>query len=603
LAVNECGQLIALQRLGKKMVKSGNKSGLFLYSNDNNTSDRMGCITFIDAVSMTVTERDYFVLLNHKLLCLGRTNLQIRWEKDIQPLTGNTLKITAGSDYRFYMLDTVNKKVLTGFWDWVPGTETEIHLKQKDANNNDIPYILDNPLDIASDRWDNIYILEGTKNNIIKFDSNGNHLSEITIPFKDDANFTTLAVNTDGHIFLGYQIGPQNTLVKNDGILRLVKTSIYHDKGEYITIMLDSTRPKCVWHRVELAARIPANTFIEISYYADDENPNPTEIKAFSNPLINPSDALLVDAGGRYLRMKITLTSNETNTEAPLIEAIKVHFPRDTYLRYLPAIYSEELASGDENSPEYKEAMASRDFMEKFLSLFETLMSGTEQEILRITRYFDALGSPDQFIPWLSSWLAIAYDENWPLDKKRELLMQAPKLYKMRGTRKVLESIIKIYLDIEPIIIEKFQLRCEEENELRDLWNRLLGCGIFGFCVLVPPWKRWKKPVTPENNDCAIIENEDTMPEIRHFDETEVRTLKRIIDTEKPAHTSGGLQVMQPFFYLDMHTYLGINTALTKPQWVTDTSSIIGRDTVMVDKEESAQVERHSRIGLDFKLT
>jgi phage tail-like protein len=600
LAVDECGQLYALQTRG---FKTGTDAELFCYPLKQERSEQVGCLSFRDASSLAVTERDYFVMLDDKLLCLGRTNSQIRWQQDLAPLTGTTLKITARSQYRFYMLDTASKKIFTELWDWQPGTEIEILLTKKDDENNEIPYLLDNPVDIASDSQDNIYILEGKKHKIIKFDSDGHYLSTITIPFKEHASFLCLAVESSGNVFLGYNVQAPMDLTSQYGIVQLKQTAIYEQEGQYVSIMLDSRLPGCRWHRVELAADIPANTSVNLAYYASDKNPDPPVIEPFGAAIVNPSDALLVEAKGQYLRIQLHLKSNETHSQAPLIKAMKVHFPRDSYLRYLPAIFQGGIGSDDENSPQYKETVASRAFLEKFLSLFETLMSGTEREILRATRYFDAMGTPDQFIPWLSSWLAIAYDENWPLDKKRELLREAPKLYKMRGTRKILEQLIKIYLDIEPIIVERFQLRCEEDEYLESMWDQLLGCGSYGFCVLVPPWQGWQRPTPSDTGNCDIKENLDPMPQLRQVTEPEVRTLRRIIDTEKPAHTSGGLQVMQPFFYLDMHTYLGINTALTKPQWVTDSSSIIGRDTVLEGNEESAQIERNSRIGLDFKLT
>ncbi len=52
-----------------------------------------------------------------------------------------------------------------------------------------------------------------------------------------------------------------------------------------------------------------------------------------------------------------------------------------------------------------------------------------------------------------------------------------------------------------------------------------------------------------------------------------------------------------------MHTYLGINTALTKPEFILGKSSVIGRDTVLDDFEHAAQVGRHSRIDIDTELS
>jgi hypothetical protein len=85
--------------------------------------------------------------------------------------------------------------------------------------------------------------------------------------------------------------------------------------------------------------------------------------------------------------------------------------------------------------------------------------------------------------------------------------------------------------------------------------------------------------------------------------EAERVTLQRILDTEKPAHTNGTLQVLEPWFYLDVHTYLGVNTLLNKAEFVLGKSSVLGRDIVIYDKEYDGQVERKSRIGRDLILT
>lgn len=77
----------------------------------------------------------------------------------------------------------------------------------------------------------------------------------------------------------------------------------------------------------------------------------------------------------------------------------------------------------------------------------------------------------------------------------------------------------------------------------------------------------------------------------------------RIIDEQKPAHTSYELKVLKPMFYLDMHTYLEVNTVVTEPEFVVGKTSMIGRDTVLYTEEKAGQIERYSRIGVDILLS
>jgi len=112
-----------------------------------------------------------------------------------------------------------------------------------------------------------------------------------------------------------------------------------------------------------------------------------------------------------------------------------------------------------------------------------------------------------------------------------------------------------------------------EEVALRDV---LFGAERFCFCVLL------------EGSD---------------GDECTNTVTRRIIEDQKPAHTCYGLRILEPWFYLDMHTYLGVNTTLTRQSFVIGTQSVITRDTVIDDAEGYGQVQIHSRIGIDGKLT
>jgi hypothetical protein len=49
-----------------------------------------------------------------------------------------------------------------------------------------------------------------------------------------------------------------------------------------------------------------------------------------------------------------------------------------------------------------------------------------------------------------------------------------------------------------------------------------------------------------------------------------------------------------------MHTYLEVNTVLTKPVGVLKDGAVIGRDTVLGDREPCASADIHGRIGTDF---
>lgn len=330
--------------------------------------------------------------------------------------------------------------------------------------------------------------------------------------------------------------------------------------GLYRSHALDSTAPGTRWHSVAVDATIPPNTQVQLSYYVSDEPgaaPGPSDVR-WSYPLVNPQEAL-IDGTGRYLWLRVRLIGSDADT--PEIRCIQVHFPRTSYLRYLPAVYQEDAAS--------------RDFLERFLSLFETLFVGVERQIDHVVRYFDPGAISGEFLRWLATWLGVVTDGGWPDDKLRILLQRAPDLYRARGTRSGLEAMIEILTGERPLIVEQFQLRCAAPA-LRPVYQRLYGADPYSFCVLLKP---------------SSVGSEDDR-----------QVVARLVEAEKPAHTAAGVTVLQPWIYLDMHTYLEINTFLTEPSPRLDTGAVIGRDTLLTDIETAGQIERKSRLALDATL-
>ena len=109
-----------------------------------------------------------------------------------------------------------------------------------------------------------------------------------------------------------------------------------------------------------------------------------------------------------------------------------VYFSVPTYLQFLPEIYQENEQS--------------KIFLEKFLSIFQTLFEETENKIYSFIKHLDVRATPEEFLPWLSSWLSLSFNEGWSSDSIRSFLERAPEIFRKRGTREGLEEILSIYL-------------------------------------------------------------------------------------------------------------------------------------------------------------
>ena len=168
-------------------------------------------------------------------------------------------------------------------------------------------------------------------------------------------------------------------------------------------------------------------------------------------------------------------------------------------LDHLPAIYHDD------------------DFMGRFLRIFEDILGPIEHMIDNMNLHFDPMMAPDQFLPWLASWVDLALDQRWPVDKRRELIRSAVQLYQWRGTRRGLREYLRIYTGGDPVITEHFGgIRLGEESRLG--WNTVMGDGL-DHCITV----------TLEVEDPSLIDAD---------------RVKAIIEVEKPAHVAYRLNIV-----------------------------------------------------------
>lgn len=349
---------------------------------------------------------------------------------------------------------------------------------------------------------------------------------------------------------------------------------------------LDSTEEETEWHKILLTAGIPEETQIKISYFTSDrkqflisgqyldlddyirsDHISLQEKLTVLQPiwldtLVNPKDALLFKGKGRYLWLQIELIGSEFRT--PVIQKLRVYFPKSTYMNHLPEVYQEN--------------QKSKDFLERFLALFHTFYSEIEEEINHISRYFDVDVVSGPYLKWLSTWLGVSNAERWSEQQLKQLLKIAPRLYQLRGTKQAIEMIVVLYTGQTPMIVEYFQYKHMRKSvELREIMDQLYGSNPYTFTVIV---------------DQASIKSE-----------RERVVLEKILEEEKPAFTEVKLVVLERSIYLDMYSYLGMNTYLTEPSlMVLDAHSSMPQQTLLIDINLDNRLDSHTRLGLDSEL-
>jgi phage tail-like protein len=563
-------------------------------------------ITLSNPRSIAVDRFNVYVLGANSILIFAKVNFQLRRRID-----------NVGTDPKFIAID---KKGNIFVFDSPSNEAARIFKISADGTIatlfRDAESILKTVVAIALGQDGSIFVMDSDK--ILALDSNGRNKRLISLTgTKNQFIPSSLSISNDGDIFVSNKsndefpspiriadstreelpyYSPSDQVFVDDAenvylvnrndneIVKLQPIEKFATSATYVTKMLDSREHDREWHKVEIDAELPDNTSLLVSYFAFNyPTPKQDEDIKWRQLPPNPRDALLFEAKGRFIWFKLQLISND-NVHNPKVKSLKAYFPKHSYLNQLPAIFQE-----DKNS---------KAFLERFLSLFQTLVEGVDNEILSFTKYIDSKVAPEGFLPWLASWLALSYDEGWPTENVRTLIKEAPALYKMRGTRQGLERIILIYLgntyqNVGPvvslerrkenqafsspieekpiIIIESFQYDCVKDDEN---YAKIFCANPYTFCVLIH----------------------------QSVDKSKINSIRRIVEDEKPAHTMGFVNQLQPWFYIGMHTYLGVNTCLNKQSFVLP-QAVIGRDTVLSTEEESGQLDVRARTGIDTYLS
>ena len=419
-----------------------------------------------------------------------------------------------------------------------------------------------------------------------------------------------------GNVYLATDLG-----VTKAGLTR---TPLGQD-GVYYAKTLDNGVHEGLWHRVALRGLLPDKTGVEVYYFASDSeelqkaydevlksDQAVEEKEAALETLMRPRwkrpeifkgaagdseatpDLLPLENKGRYLWLKLRLLSFDGGAR-PALRKAHIYYHCQSYLRYLPPVYREDLVSAA--------------FLERFLSLFETTFHELELEIDQLSRHFDPRLAPEGFLRWLASWINLAVDEDLPTDRVRRLIARAPELYARKGTPTALREFMEIYTDKPVSLIEharsaKPMVLGNPDFQL-GRGTILLGAGLKGFrlgdtSVLGHSALRDKLRGGVRDAD------EPFLPMLRRFTvvidmeraEFKLRaaTLRRILDEQKPAHTACSLRLLAdqivPGTYL-----LGVNATVVGTQAYRVGVTPLGAGYAVTQAPEALRLERGAWVG------
>lgn len=379
----------------------------------------------------------------------------------------------------------------------------------------------------------------------------------------------------------------------------------YCKQGKWISESLDSEIYNCQWHQIELEmASMPLGSQLVLrtfsGTYSDtlhailtDPNHNKFEqlwvsgdraqmlghvVTGQMQPRNDKRERLederisflVQNREGQHLWLRLDFSGDGYVT--PIVKSIRIHYPRQSYLQYLPSIF----AADDD----------SRWFMERFLSIFQAEWDAIEDHIGKISQYFDPHTVPDgPFLHYLANWLALPLEGRWDADQKRHLLEAAPSIYPERGTLTGLKHFLKIVLENMqgkqlpdgahdfPQILEGFQARQRLFLGAEGTASLDHGASLWGPAIV----GRLQLDVFSKVGEVRLVSTGS--PERDYFDQfahrfqvfipapwlksaTDEEMFKRAIESEKPAHTAYELRLIEPRFQIGWQSTIGFDTII-----------------------------------------
>lgn len=247
---------------------------------------------------------------------------------------------------------------------------------------------------------------------------------------------------------------------------------------------------------------------------------------------------------GQYLWIRLLLSGRRERAThghavaTPAIRSVRALTPRLSYLSYLPATY----ARRDPN----QEAPGAV-FLERFLALFEGELTRVEAAYESVSRLLNPEAADEEWLRFIGSWMALAFDPSWPLERRRSLILEAAELFEKRGTGEGIRRYVEIYTGKKPTLLEGFQLRPSSALVLGRTGR--VGCSTLGglSCDYRPHAHRF-----------TLFVFLDAACEVEHLR----GPVRDIVHSMKPAHVESVLCFVPPRARVGIQSSVAVDLVL-----------------------------------------
>ncbi|ABA58327.1 Phage tail protein [Nitrosococcus oceani ATCC 19707] len=474
---------------------------------------------------------------------------------------------------------------------------------------------LEQPMGIAVDK-DTIYVGDNNRRRVLTFKKKS-----------DTFEFAGEALGYEGPVAALALDGKEGLLI-HSGIalapLRLTLDSGYRNKGMLWSRVIKSAESKVQWHRLHtIVDSLESGAHIQFFVHTSDQEDDPPLVDPSSpNPFsdakwralpLNVSDFFIGDTPACCLWIGAVFSGD--GSASPIISQMRVEFDQETYLKHLPAIYINSVHS--------------REFLVRFLPLFESFFNEVEGTIAHLPALFDPNAIPKEMLSWLAGWLAMELDEDWDGAMQRQVIVEAFENYAWQGTAEGLRRSLRLFAGVHAIIEEPnlnsawwvLPIREEmedkisdpsylswgnEENSILGFTTRLASAEPQGAVVGTTTILDQSHLITSKEFGAPLFEDVAYQfsvllyrGELRCAD-TLLR-VRAVIEREKPAHTSYQVCIIEPRMRVGYQARVGVDTVIAGPPSV----SRLGENSaggVTLGGEPAGRIGERNQVGLATRV-
>jgi phage tail-like protein len=413
-----------------------------------------------------------------------------------------------------------------------------------------------------------LYVADAATSRVLVFSARGTFLG---LARDYSAEATGLAIDREGRLLAQSRSG---------GVARFAMTDSFAESGSVVAGPFTHEPGPEHWFRLHLTAEaLPEHALVQLFTFTSDS-------KAGGAPAapVEPDGTLAANADGHdapaptpagrwralppgvltglvlnepmtYLWVGMVLQGNGRAT--PRLSQLRLDDDASRWLHHLPALYSR-----DEDT---------RTFLDRALALFQDELEGIESQLEGLVRATDPRAAPDRratpWLEWLSGWLAFPLSESWTEAERRDALAAAFSLEATRGTAESLRTLIRLYAGA--------RVRITEPATTQRLWS-LGRAGRLGLDTMLAPMDPHGTVLdtTAALDRTHLLEGADEgMPPLAAVanrfcveayaadfpTEAARRELVRVIEDEKPAHTTYHLCLVEPAMRVGAQARVGLD--------------------------------------------